>query len=109
MKKTYVFDTSALLANYKCIYEYKKNDIVIPFKVLEEIDNHKKRQDGVGFNARMLIRELDLLREKGNIHSGVRLSKGKGVISIRGYDKDLLPAEYKLNNADNEIIGTAIT
>ena len=60
MKKTYVFDTSALLADYKCIYEYKKNDIVIPFKVLEEIDNHKKRQDGVGFNARMLIRELDL-------------------------------------------------
>ena len=109
MKKTYVFDTSALLANYKCIYEYKRNDIVIPFKVLEEIDNHKKRQDGVGFNARMLIRELDLLREKGNIHTGVRLGKNKGMISIRGYDKDLLPAEYKLNNADNEIIGTAVT
>ena len=109
MKKTYVFDTSALLADYKCIYEYKKNDIVIPFKVLEEIDNHKKRQDGVGFNARMLIRELDLLREKGNIHAGVRLGKGKGIISIRGYDKDLLPDEYKLNNADNEIIGTAMT
>ena len=109
MKKTYVFDTSALLTDYKCIYEYKKNDIIIPFKVLEEIDNHKKRQDGVGFNARMLIRELDLLREKGNIHAGVRLGKGKGIISIRGYDKDLLPAEYKLSNADNEIIGTAMT
>ena len=77
--------------------------------MLEEIDNHKKRQDGVGFNARMLIRELDLLREKGNIHAGVRLGKGKGIISIRGYDKDLLPDEYKLNNADNEIIGTAMT
>ncbi len=37
MKKTYVFDTSAILTDYKCIYEYKKNDIVIPFKVLEEI------------------------------------------------------------------------
>ena len=109
MKKTYVFDTSTLLSDYKCIYEYKKNDIVIPFKVLEEIDNHKKRQDGVGFNARMLIRELDLLREKGNIHLGVRLGKGKGTLAIRGYDKDLLPDEYKLNNADNEIIGTAMT
>jgi len=109
MKKTYVFDTSTLLSDYKCIYEYQKNDIVIPFKVLEEIDNHKKRQDGVGFNARMLIRELDLLREKGNIHLGVRLGKGKGILAIRGYDKDLLPDEYKLNNADNEIIGTAMT
>ena len=73
MKKTYVFDTSAILADYKCIYEYKKNDIVIPFKVLEEIDAQKKRQDGVGFNARMIIRELDLLREKGNIYRGVRI------------------------------------
>ena len=109
MKKTYVFDTSALLTNYKCIYEYKNNDIIIPFKVLEEIDNQKKRQDGVGFNARMLIRELDLLREKGNIYLGVRLAKGKGLISIRSYDKNLLPDEYKLSNADNEIIGTAIT
>jgi PhoH-like ATPase len=109
MKKTYVFDTSAILADYKCIYEYSKNDIVIPFKVLEEIDSHKKRQDGVGYNARMIIRELDLLREKGNIHQGVRIEKGKGLLSIRGYDKNLLPDEYKLSNADNEIIGTAIT
>ena len=109
MKKTYVFDTSALLADHKCIHEYKNNDIVIPFKVLEEIDSHKKRQDGAGFNARMLIRELDLLRAKGNIYRGVRLEKGKGLISIRDYDKNLLPDEYKLTNADNEIIGTAIT
>ena len=109
MKKTYVFDTSAILADYKCIYEYKKNDIVIPFKVLEEIDAQKKRQDGVGFNARMIIRELDLLRAKGNIHRGVRIDKGKGLLSIRGYDKNLLPDEYKLSSADNEIIGTAIT
>ena len=109
MKKTYVFDTSAILADYKCIYEYKRNDIVIPFKVLEEIDAQKKRQDGVGFNARMIIRELDVLREKGNIHQGVRIEKGKGLLAIRGYDKNLLPDEYKLSNADNEIIGTAIT
>ena len=109
MKKTYVFDTSAILTDYKCIYEYKKNDIVIPFKVLEEIDGHKKRQDGVGYNARMIIRELDALREKGNIHQGVRIEKGKGFLSIRGYDKNLLPDEYTLSNADNEILGTALT
>jgi PhoH-like ATPase len=109
MKKTYVFDTSAILSDYKCIYEYKRNDIVIPFKVLEEIDAQKKRQDGVGFNARMIIRELDLLRAKGNIYRGVRIDKGKGLLSIRGYDKNLLPDEYKLSSADNEIIGTAIT
>ncbi len=60
-KKIYVLDTSALLTSADCIYAYGKNDIVIPFKVLEEIDKHKKRQDGVGTQSRKTIRIL-LLR-----------------------------------------------
>ena len=55
-KKIYVLDTSALLTNADCIYTYKSNDLVIPFKVLEEIDKHKKRQDGVGVQSRKAIR-----------------------------------------------------
>ena len=35
--------------------------------------------------------------------------KGKGLLAIRGYDKNLLPDEYKHSNPDNENIGTAIT
>ena len=36
---------------------FGNNDIVLPLKVLEEIDNHKKRQDSVGTNAREVIRK----------------------------------------------------
>ena len=61
-KKTYVIDTSAFLTDADCIYNFKNNDIVVPLKVLEEIDNHKKRQDGVGVNARKIIRTFDQLR-----------------------------------------------
>ena len=50
MKKIYVLDTNVLLTNWKSLYAYQNNDIVIPLKVLEEIDKHKKRQDGVGFD-----------------------------------------------------------
>ena len=46
MKKTYILDTNVFLTNAKCIFEFKNNDIVIPLKVLDEIDKHKKRQDG---------------------------------------------------------------
>ena len=109
MKKVYILDTNVFLTNYKSIYAYKNNDIVVPLKVLEEIDKHKKRQDGVGLNARMTIRILDGLRSKGNLHAGVRLGKGKGILSIKSYDPKCVPGDLDLASADNQIICTAIT
>ncbi len=109
MKKTYVIDTSVFLTNYNSLYSFQNNDIVIPLKVLEEIDNHKKRQDGVGLNARAIIRTLDQFREKGNLHKGVRIGKGYGILSVRQYDPKLVPGDLDLTNADNQIIGTAIS
>ena len=44
MKKIYVLDTNVFLTNSKSIFEYGYNDVVIPLKVLDEIDKHKKRQ-----------------------------------------------------------------
>tara|TARA_R110000824_G_scaffold5670_2_gene26030 strand:+ start:8931 stop:10244 length:1314 start_codon:yes stop_codon:yes gene_type:complete len=109
MKKTYVLDTNVFLTNYKCLYAYGNNDIVVPLKVLEEIDKHKKRQDGVGLNARMSIRILDGLRTRGNLYRGVRIAKRKGILSIKTYDSKLMPDDLDLSNADNQIIGTAIS
>jgi len=109
MKKTYVLDTNVFLTNAKSIFSFNNNDIVIPLKVLEEIDKHKKRQDGVGLNARVTIRTLDQLREKGNLHKGVRLSKGKGILSVKMYDPALMPIGLDDTNADNQIVATALT
>ena len=58
-KKTYVIDTSVFLSDFNSINKFGNNDIVIPLKVLEEVDRHKKRQDSVGSNARSFIRILD--------------------------------------------------
>ena len=41
-KKIYILDTSACLTDANCIRSYGNNDIVLPLKVLEEIDNNKK-------------------------------------------------------------------
>tara|TARA_Y100001973_G_C5205680_1_gene341397 strand:- start:4078 stop:5385 length:1308 start_codon:yes stop_codon:yes gene_type:complete len=109
MKKTYVLDTSAILSDSNVLYSYGRNDIVIPLKVLEEIDNHKKRQDGVGVNARSIIRALDSFREKGSLHSGVRIARGKGILLIRGFDASDLPEDLDRKDPDNQIIGTALT
>ena len=109
MKKTYILDTNVFLTNANSVYEFRNNDIIVPLKVLDEIDKHKKRQDGVGLNARMIIRILDELRSKGNLHKGVRIRKGSGILSVRGYDTEDLPIGCDIKSADNEILTTALT
>jgi len=107
-KKIYVLDTSVCLTDSECIYHFGISDIVLPLKVLEEIDKHKKRQDGVGVNARKIIRSLDLLREKKSLQSGVRLAKRKGILRVAGHDTDKLSIHLDPNAADNLIISTAL-
>jgi len=111
-KKIYVLDTSVFLTNAGCLYEYDNNDIVIPFKVLEEIDKHKKRQDGVGSQARKIIRILDELRTKGSLYNGVRIRKGRGILYVWGtdtLDRAGLPLDLDPGIADHLIIATALS
>ena len=109
MKKIYVLDTSVCLTNANSLYSFKNNDIILPIKVLEEIDGHKKRQDVVGSNARQTIRILDALREKGSLSEGVRIAKGKGIIKvINSTFSDVLPPEMDKDMADNKIISCAM-
>jgi PhoH-like ATPase len=108
-KKTYVLDTNVYLTDSSALTSYGNNDILIPIKVLEEIDKHKKRQDSVGANARRIIRALDDLRAKGNLHKGVRIERGKGIVKARSFDPDILPPGYNSNDPDNQILSTALT
>ena len=108
-KKTYILDTSVYLTDANSIKAFKKNDIIIPLKVLEEIDKHKTRQDGVGAQARQIIRILDELRTKGSLQKGVRIEKGKGLIYTKGYNIEYLPEGFDPKHPDNQIICVALT
>jgi len=105
-KKIYVLDTSVYLTDANSIFSYGRNDIVVPFKVLEEIDKHKKRQDSVGSNARRIIRTLDSLREEGSLCRGARIGKGKGLIFVKNCNP--LSKDLDISIADNEIITVAL-
>lgn len=108
-KKIYVLDTNCYLTDYEAIYKFGTADIIIPLKVLEEVDKHKKRQDGVGLNARNFIRVLDDLRSKGNLNKGVRIDKGLGIVRARPSDLSTLPPDFDPNQADNSILACAIS
>ena len=109
-KKTYILDTNVPLTDPDSLYAFENNDIIIPFKVLEELDKHKKRQDGVGRNARETIRILDSLRGKGALGNGVRLDKGLGILKVVQLDTNSIETcpELDLSDSDNEIICCAV-
>tara|TARA_R110001592_G_scaffold3616_7_gene20804 strand:- start:5032 stop:6351 length:1320 start_codon:yes stop_codon:yes gene_type:complete len=107
-KKIYVLDTSVCLTDSESIYHFGNNDIVIPLKVLEEIDNHKKRQDGVGTNARRIIRTLDSLREKKSLQIGARIDRGKGILRVVDHAKQKLSTHLSPTVADHLIISSAL-
>ena len=111
-KKNYVLDTSVYLTDAMSIYKFDNHDIFVPLKVLEEIDGHKKRQDSVGANARQIIRILDELRSKGNLQSGVRIGKGKGLLKVMSYScltNSEFPPDLNIENSDHIIFAGVVT
>ena len=107
-ERIYVIDTSVCLTDSTCIYHYDDSQIIIPMKVLEEIDNHKKRQDSVGQNARNIIREFDSLREKGSLQEGVSLGEGRGILKVSRVNLDAVPLDFNKNDPDHVIITVAL-
>lgn len=108
-KKTYVLDTSVFLTDATAITRYGTNDIVIPQKVLEEIDRFKKHQNGVGHNSRKIIRTLDELRSKGSLYEGAKIATRRGKAIVKNYNPSVCPEGMDMSDADNQIICTALT
>jgi len=81
-KKIFVLDTNVLLHDYKCIYNFEENDIVIPIVVLEELDKLKRGNDMINLHAREFTRELDSISGDGLFEGGVALGKKLGKLFV---------------------------
>jgi len=114
--KHFVLDTNVLLHDADAIFAFEENQVVIPFTVLEELDNFKKGNDDIARSARAVIRHLDRLRERGSLVQGVHWSeedappgagrKGFGAIRIDLAEEDR-PAAIRSDTADHRIIAVA--
>ena len=78
-----MLDTNVILHDYRSIYNFTNNDIVIPIVVLEELDKFKKGNDLINFHAREFARELDKISEKDFFDKGAALGKGRGRLFIQ--------------------------
>lgn len=107
--KIFVLDTNVLLHDYKCIYNFQDNNVVIPITVLEELDKFKKGNDLINYHAREFTRELDKLSGDGLFNGGVPLGEGMGSLSIETGKpfSDQIKDSFPENTPDHRILAIA--
>jgi len=110
---TVVLDTSVLLADPESIFSFGSADVVVPLKVIEELDNHKSRLDEVGRAARTSARLLEELRATSpgkDLKEPTPLVGGGTLrVVINGLKLDRVrELGLDVDKADNRILAAAI-
>ena len=112
MEKTFVLDTNVILFDPQSIFKFGKNQVAIPFAVIEEIDCFKQERSENGRNSRHFSRLVDKLRRKGSLMEGIPLESG-GTLLI-AFDHFPNGAQKKahhfidLNKTDNVILANTL-
>jgi PhoH-like ATPase len=107
MVKTFVIDTNVLIHDPSAMFSFKDNKVIIPMAVIEELDGLKRTNDERGQSARLVIRKLSSLRDKGKLSTGVKLDGG-GVLKVELGENIKLPYEFATSKIDHRIIGIAL-
>ncbi len=106
-KKMYVLDTNVLLHDPEAIFSFEGSLIAIPIFVLEELDTFKSESTQRGFNAREVIRHLDVLRGRGSLSTGVSLDNGGTLKVLFIAPNQVCGAPLPQDIVDNRILYTA--
>ncbi len=112
LPKIFVLDTNVLLHDWKSIFKFEENDIVIPLAVLEELDKFKKGDGTINYNAREFARKADEISDKVTGANGFEYPLGNGLGKLIISVNRPFSAEYKESFAndipDHRILSTAM-
>jgi PhoH-like ATPase len=108
-KKLFILDTNVLLHDYKCIYNFEENDVIIPIVVLEELDKFKRGNDQINFHAREFTRELDKLSGDMLLTANIPLGENLGNLHIEtGRDfSEKVSQSFSERTPDHRILAIA--
>ena len=109
MKKFYVLDTNILMEDPRVIFGFDDNFVVVTGVTLQELDKHKNDSGETGFNTRESIRQINSLREKGDLSHGVEINNGGRFIIEANGVTDNLPSGFDPEVNDNKILSSILT
>ena len=107
--RTYVLDTSVLLADPGAITRFHEHEVVIPVVVVTELEA-KRHHPELGYFARNALRRLDDLRvQHGTLDVPLPIGEEGGSVRVElnHTDPTTLPAGFRLGDNDTRILSVA--
>ena len=108
--RTYVLDTSVLLADPGALRRFEEHEVVLPVVVITELEG-KRNHPELGYFARTALRMLDELRiTHGRLDEPVPVGDLGGTIRVElnHTDPESLPSGFRLGDNDTRILAVAI-
>ncbi len=108
MLKTYVLDTSVLLADPGALTKFEEHEVVLPIVVISELEA-KRDHPELGYFARAALRTLDDLRvTHGRLDRPLTLNDvgGKLTVELNHSDTSSLPTSFLRDNSNDTRILT---
>jgi PhoH-like ATPase len=108
-RRTYVIDTSVLLADPNAITRFDEHEIVLPVVVVTELEA-KRHHPELGYFARQALRMLDEFRIRyGRLDAPIPIGDVGGTlrVELNHSDPGVLPAGFRLGDNDSRILAVA--
>ncbi|MBD8607919.1 PhoH family protein [Aeromicrobium sp. CFBP 8757] len=108
-RRTYVLDTSVLLADPNAVNRFHEHEVVIPVVVITELEG-KRHDPELGYFARSALRFLDDLRVlHGTLDVPLPIGDEGGTIRVElnHTDASSLPSGFRLGDNDTRILSVA--
>jgi PhoH-like ATPase len=108
-RRTYVLDTSVLLADPGAIRRFAEHEVVLPVVVITELEG-KRHHPELGYFARSALRMLDELRVSGGrLDQPVPVGDEGGTVRVElnHTDPNALPSGFRLGDNDTRILAVA--
>ncbi|WP_101526037.1 PhoH family protein [Nocardioides houyundeii] len=108
-RRTFVIDTSVLLADPGAARRFAEHEVVLPVVVITELEG-KRHHPELGYFARTALRMLDELRVvHGRLDEPVPVGEQGGTIRVElnHTDPQLLPSGFRLGDNDTRILAVA--
>ncbi|NGN66950.1 PhoH family protein [Streptomyces sp. A7024] len=108
-RRTYVLDTSVLLADPRAMIRFDEHEVVLPVVVVTELEA-KRHHPELGYFARQALRLLDDFRIRhGRLDAPLPIGELGGTlrVELNHTDPGVLPTGFRLGDNDSRILAVA--